>query len=270
MKYKIGEVSHILGISPDLLRYYEKKGIVHPRKGATNDYRYYEAWDINFLMDCIWYKGFHFSLEQVSHIISDSTADEIADQLDMKIRELKEQSRRNELLVRRAGEQRADLMRLENQLGKCVLRNSPEFVRYLNRRGDVYDSGEELQNVSQEWLEYMPFTHRCFEIPVSAVQQDQGAGRVRWGFSLTPDYIRELGVKTGPPVEHVKSRKCIYTVFTSQGKGQFSPRKLQYVFQYASEHNLKPEGMICGNLLASLQYKGKLTGFFEAWVPYRK
>ena len=27
MKYKIGDVAKILGISPDLLRYYEKKGV---------------------------------------------------------------------------------------------------------------------------------------------------------------------------------------------------------------------------------------------------
>ena len=78
MKYKIGDVARILGISPDLLRYYEKKGIVHPVKDAHNDYRYYEAWDINFLMDCIWYKSFHFGIDQVAEIITDSTAEEVA------------------------------------------------------------------------------------------------------------------------------------------------------------------------------------------------
>ena len=54
MKYKIGDVARILGISTDLLRYYEKKGVVRPVKDKANDYRYYEAWDINFLMDCLW------------------------------------------------------------------------------------------------------------------------------------------------------------------------------------------------------------------------
>ena len=28
MKYKIGDVARILGVSPDILRYYEKKGVV--------------------------------------------------------------------------------------------------------------------------------------------------------------------------------------------------------------------------------------------------
>ena len=41
MRYKIGDVAKILGISPDLLRYYEKKGVVKPVKHRSNDYRYY-------------------------------------------------------------------------------------------------------------------------------------------------------------------------------------------------------------------------------------
>ena len=48
MRYKIGDVSRILGISTDLLRYYEKKGVVQPQKDKSNDYRYYDTWDINF------------------------------------------------------------------------------------------------------------------------------------------------------------------------------------------------------------------------------
>lgn len=268
VKYKIGDVSRILGISPDLLRYYEKKGIVHPVKDAHNDYRYYEPWDINFLMDCIWYKSFHFGLDQVAEIITNSTAGEVAALLDAKVVELRAQIRRNELLVRRAREHRADLGRLNNQLGQCVLRDSPEIVRYIHRYNYNYDNSEALHAVSQEWLEYMPFTHRCFEMPVEDISGKKGEGRFSWGFSLTPDYVRELGVKVEPPVVRLESQKAIYTVFTSAGKGSFSPRKLKYVVDFAQERGLKLKGDARGNLLASVLEDGKLTGFFEAWIPY--
>lgn len=268
MKYKIGDVAHILGISPDLLRYYEKKGIVHPTKDVHNDYRYYDPWDINFLMDCIWYKSFHFSLDQVAQIISNSTAEEVADALDTKVAQLRAQIRRNELLVRRAREHQADLLRLKNQLGQCVLRESPEMVRYINRYNYNYDNSEALRCVSQEWLEYMPFTHRCFEMPAEDLSGKRGEGRFSWGFSLSPDYVRELGVKVEPPVVTLQSQPAIYTVFTSAGKGNFSPRKLEYVVEFARERGLKLTGDVRGNLLASVLEDGRLTGFFEAWVPY--
>ncbi len=50
MRYKIGDVSRILGISTDLLRYYEKKGVVTPQKDKNNDYRYYDTGTLIFLL----------------------------------------------------------------------------------------------------------------------------------------------------------------------------------------------------------------------------
>ncbi len=76
-RYKIGDVAKILGISPDLLRYYEKKGVVTPTKDATNDYRYYDFWDINFLLDCLWFKKFGFSIDQIAEMVRISTAEEL-------------------------------------------------------------------------------------------------------------------------------------------------------------------------------------------------
>ena len=66
MRYKIGDVARILGISPDLIRYYEEKGVVSPQKDPYNNYRYYDTWDINFLLDCLWYKNFGFGIDQVA------------------------------------------------------------------------------------------------------------------------------------------------------------------------------------------------------------
>ena len=71
MQYKIGDVARILGISTDLLRYYEKKGVVAPTKDKQNDYRYYDVWDINFLIDCLWYKSFGFGIPQIAYMVSD-------------------------------------------------------------------------------------------------------------------------------------------------------------------------------------------------------
>lgn len=268
MKYKIGDVARILGVSPDLLRYYEKKGIVKPVKDPDNDYRYYEPWDVNFLMDCIWYKSFHFGIDRVAEIITHSTAEEVADALDEKVVELRAEIRRNELLVRRAREHQADLNRLKNELGLCILRDSPVTLRYINRCNDKYDNSESVREVSQEWLEYMPFTHRCFEMPVEDICGRPEKGRFSWGFSLTPDYVRELGVKVHPPAVYLSSQPCIYTVFTSAGKNNFSPSKLKNVVGFAREKGLKLTGTARGNLLASVLVDGKLTGYFEAWVPY--
>ena len=51
MKYKAKEVSRITGIPVDTLRYFEKTGVISPKIDKNNNYRYYSAWDINFLFE---------------------------------------------------------------------------------------------------------------------------------------------------------------------------------------------------------------------------
>lgn len=264
MKYKIGDVAKILGISTDLLRYYEKKGVVRPLKDKTNDYRYYEAWDINFLMDCLWMKGFGFGIEEIGHMVTDCGYDELRGRFQAKEREITAELRRQELIAQRLRRHEKELETVRNYVGKCDLRPSPEIVRYLNRHNFVYDSSPELASLSQKWLEYMPLVHRCFEINQSDLD---GGDNFSWGLALDMEYVETLGVAVEPPAQHLPSVPSIHSVFKSAGKGAFSPRHLDYILDYAKAHNFRVCGSARGNLVCSVLEGGKNTGYFEVWVP---
>jgi DNA-binding transcriptional MerR regulator len=265
-RYKIGDVARILGISTDLLRYYEKKGVVMPIKDRRNDYRYYDAWDINFLMDCLWFKNFGFSIEQIADMVRIPSSDDIANMFEDKERELLRTIRRCQLLLRRSQQHREEISRIEDMLLKCEIAASPEVVRYINRVGDEYPMDENLEPLARQWLEAMPFNHRYFEISREALLSG-GDGGYQWGFCLRMDYARELDFAISPPVKKIPSRRSIHTVFKSRGKGGFSPRLLQYAVDYAKEEGLTIAGDAHGVLLASIQEDDSLCGYFEAWIP---
>ena len=265
MRYKIGDVAKILGISPDLLRYYEKKGVVKPIKDRNNDYRYYESWDINFLIDCLWYKNFGFSIDQVARIVSRCGMEDILSMMEEKEGEIEASIRRQELLLRRTREHLAEVQRIGERLGKCDLVYSPEIVRYLNRYNRLYDNSAALQQLSQQWLEYMPMIHRCFEIEREDLQNK--TENYAWGFSLGMDYVRELEVPVEMPVKHLPSEPSVHSVFKSSGKDAFSPRHLKFLMDYVREHQLTVTGNARGNLICSVLEQDQLTGYFEVWLP---
>lgn len=266
MKYKIGDVSKILGISTDLLRYYEKKGVVRPQKDEYNDYRYYDAWDINFLIDCVWYKNFGFGIEQIGHMVTSNTYAEITDSFEEKERGFEETIRRTQLLLDRSREHRKEIEDARSYLWKCDLRTSPEMVRYINRYNSMFDNSRDLQRLSKKWLDYMPFAQRCFEMDLSS--SDEG-DEYRWGFSLKMNYVKTFNVEIQPPVVHMSEEESIYSVFSSSGKGNFSPQILKYMSDYAHQNQLKITGSARGNLLCSAVENGKLTGMFEVWLPVK-
>ncbi len=267
-RYKIGDVAKFLGISPDLLRYYEKKGVVKPSKDKNNDYRYYDFWDINFLLDCLWFKRFGFSIDRISDMVRVTTAEEMGELFLAKEEELRQQIYRSQLLLERAAEHRADLERIKALEGKCEIAPCPECVRYFNRYMNSYKTTPALQRLSHDWLELMPFVHRCFEISEQE-SSNQGDDRdYRWGFSMSMEYVKKLKVRTDPPVAYVPaSPRTIHSVFRSTGKGNFSPRLLGYMMDYAEEHGLEISGPPRGVLLASVLKGEDLTGYFEVWIP---
>lgn len=267
MKYKIGDVARILGISTDLLRYYEKKGVVTPEKDENNDYRYYDSWDINFLMDCLWFKNFGFSIEQIADMVRIPGTGELDGIFTGKEEELRATIRRCELLLRRSEEYRRDLKKIDSLLYRCELSDSPELVRYLNRTGSSYSSGRGMESVARQWLKAMPFNYRYFELPSESILPGREEDYC-WGYALTRDYVEELDFPVVPPMAAVPSRRSLHTVFrNSGGRGNFSPSLLQYALDYAREQGLALTGPVYGVLLASVMENDALTGYFEAWLP---
>lgn len=268
MQYKIGDVARILGISTDLLRYYEKKGVVTPTKDKQNDYRYYDAWDINFLIDCLWYKNFGFSISQVAYMVSDCCYMDLIPLLEEKQDELMDSIHQQELLLHRLTQHREQVLRVRNSMGKCEIAQSPEVICYLNRYDTAYDNSSEMQQLSKQWLRLMPFLQRYFEMPLEP--GGRHAQHYAWGFSLETEYIDELSVSVKPPVVHQPSVPCIHSTFKSSGKNAFSPKHINYLFDYADEKGYIASGNARGNLVCSILEEGLNTGYFEVWLPVVK
>ena len=64
MEWSIKETTEITGLSADTLRYYEKEGMVSPKR-RENGYRYYEEQDIAILKNIVVMKYAHFTLAEM-------------------------------------------------------------------------------------------------------------------------------------------------------------------------------------------------------------
>ncbi len=265
MRYKIGDVARILGISPDLIRYYEEKGVVTPQKDPFNNYRYFDTWDINFLIDCLWFKNFGFGIEQVANIVSQNTYDDLIGNLIRRGDEIEESIRYQELLLQRIRKYTEILHKLRGYIGKCAIRRSSEFVRYINRHNTTYDENTELQQLSRQWLKYMPFSRRYFEVPEDGLTGE--GDDYAWGFSIAMPYVEAFKIEVKPPVQLVPSQLCIHSAFTSTGKDKFTARHLDYMMEYAEKNGHRIAGRAFGNLACSVVENGEITGFFEVWLP---
>ncbi|MGE7094197.1 MerR family transcriptional regulator [Lysinibacillus sp. NPDC048646] len=87
--YKIGEFSSINKISQRMLRYYDEKALLKPKKDETNGYRYYTDDDIAIANKIKLLRKYHFSIDEIKNVLDMDSAT-IKDKYEQKIAELYE------------------------------------------------------------------------------------------------------------------------------------------------------------------------------------
>jgi len=265
MRYKIGEVARILGISTDLIRYYEKKGVVKPKKDPANRYRYYDVSDVNLLIDCIWYKKMGFGIEEIGRMSNVESYDDLVVHLKDQSDEISKKIVYQEMLLSRMRGLTESIIGIKDGVGVCDLRTNREFLYYLNRGNEAFGNSPGLRALNEEWSCHMPFTKRLFYIDAAALSGENDD--YRWGYSIGMKYASYFSIVAVPPIMKMTENLCIHGAFASQSKGGFSARRLDFMREYAEENKLRLKGFAFGNLVCSVNEESLLNGYFEAWMP---
>ena len=174
--YKINEIARLYGIGPDSLRYYERLGLLSPRRD-TNGYRLYNLKDMYKLTVIRDLRKLDFSMAQIREFREGQCIDNPLSQLrrEQALREekLREMQRRKSLIEKRiAGLEEAG----KTETGTITLRELPE--RRCVRLEQYITKDEEMDLVIKK-------LHRQHEDRI----QDLGTQTI--GAFFSEDVIRE-------------------------------------------------------------------------------
>ena len=71
MKYSIGDVSEALNLSREMIRYYEKYGVLKLNRDSENNYRNYEIMDIFWLLESLQYRSWGVGIREIQELRSE-------------------------------------------------------------------------------------------------------------------------------------------------------------------------------------------------------
>jgi len=266
-KYKIGEISKILGIPNDTLRYYERRGIVSPRKDENTGYRYYNDWDVNFLLDSKWYRSFDFSLSDVVHMMNDDNMDSfvercIAHEFEL-LCEINEQKKKLDALAK----YRQRVSEIKSHSDVFTLCERPPMVYQRHRYGYEFLIENNKASAAQKWIDTMPYVDHTFLVQYFPGYSGTHDNEHYWGFSLSPDDACKYGVDLAMPAEYIQPVKSIYTIFSAEEQGTFMRDLHNKAADKVAEMGHTISGPLIGHLLVRLHEEGIFRRYFEVWIP---
>lgn len=161
-KYKIGDISKLLGIPVQTLRYYEEQGIVSPHKDDMTGYRYYDAWDLNNLLDAVYYRALDFSVKQTQEILNFDNLYEIQTKYENQEKILLQKIQDYKRMLEIISKQKMKMTHFKNHINKFDISRCPELLFSRYRLKNCFQSKEgdtNIQNLKlemQEWMDEIP------------------------------------------------------------------------------------------------------------------
>lgn len=271
MKYKIGEVSKILNIPKGTLRFFETKGIVTPVKDCENNYRYYEAWDINYLIEYQRYRSFDFDTNETQSILHSDDMGTLKERMTTKLGEIDRKLQYYKLLKEKSESYIEQLDYVDEKIGTIQLMEMPLMRYFLHRfsesDNDSYHYDANLDGLFAKWIEYFPFTD-----PILRIEKDDFLNRreeniYQCGLALHPKYFEAFGLENSDILKTTKKQLCLNTVIHAGGKHTFHINLLECILEFMTANDLELSGDIIGVYVARVHEGSEYNRFIEFWAP---
>ena len=234
--YAIGDFAKKAGVSTHFLKFYEEKGILHPRV-QENGYRYYDIRDASLVLECFRMKNMGLSVRQIEKGINDCTEQEVAEMLQQRENVLQSQLHEQQMHLQGLQNLRVALRLCEQ--GEWSVRTVPDVWYLPHTIGKEFVQDSRIYDQLPQWLDWMPV--------VTSAQivrgNDAHAERMEWGLGLERVEAAQLGFAPQEPAQllHLGRVLEIYCSWEIPAEHGSEKGLYQYCMERARALNLVPE-----------------------------
>lgn len=267
LSFKIGEVSKILNIPIDTLRYYDKIGLVHPHKRGINNYRYYDLEQFDLLSTIRMLRAMDVPIKQVAAFLSEDNLNDIRRWLLNQQGDIKQQINYLKNLSIKLESLKTKLERFENTDVIELVQMEPCWVLLTDSimESDDPDLGNKIQRMihnldgDQEWLSF------CHIISIVS-KENLNAGM--YHTYLNNGILSPFPVETDTGVfQRLEPRYCAKKYVVIEREGYQGPDGLGQQYEEMKAFIHKRGLQIAGNSLEVNLYNQYNKHYIEINIP---
>lgn len=260
--YSIGDFAKKAGVSTHFLKFYEEKGILHP-KVKENGYRYYDIRDASLVLECHRMKNMGLSVREIEKGINGCTPQEVGAMLARQENDLQVQLHAQQMHLQGLQNLRVALRLCEQ--GEWSVRTVPDVWYLPHTIGKEFVQDSRIYDQLPQWLDWMPV--------VTSAQivrgNDVHAKRVEWGLGLEQAEAAQLGFAPQAPAQllHLGRVLEIYCSYIAPEEGSSEGELYRRCMERARQLNLVPGDILFRKVFCYTRKDGDCWVHCVAWVP---
>ena len=239
-RYKIKEFSDEMGVTIDLVKHYEKYGIINPIKEKESKYRFYTIQHGERILASKRFRNMGFTIRDSAKIMNEYSLEEIQSTLNDRAIEIEKEIKKLESMHKK-------IIALNEQceiFKKCedneAITMSPGFYFLRQTENSEFYQDDDTKERMKEWIEHFPFVTKALKVPKDYFYEDTELN-YSWGLAVDENTSNSVGITCTYPVEYIKPQKC-YRYVVAQPYNGSSLLILEEVVNKVKEKNLKVIG----------------------------
>lgn len=265
MEYKISEIANILGVSSEMIRYYEKCGIIKPKR-TGNNYRVYSPMDLFAILDAMRLSRIGINIKEIQKTTTQEEFNRyLAEYYRQYAKEIESSIKYQSLLKTRIEELKDRTEMIPENEGNYWIKRVPEQILYpaMISRNDDYEkirlSPEDLQNIlSQD-------NYIFFDIIL-----EFGEDKDQWFFSIQRKYADALHLAVREEGIHKESHYVICSAVDMGNIGDYRTGIFVSAREIARKKGYQLSTSPKGILLIRYSDSGDFRRFLEYQIPIEK
>ena len=266
MRYRIGVVADLLGISQEGLRLYERSGILETQRETTSGkYRTYSHLDITALIRARDYHNTGFSLQEIEKMINTDSLMVVRENYEKRRDELEEQLKRERLMVAHLNTVLELIDRLPGELNSFCVKERPAMLRFEYAKQDRLLLCPEDYAEFQRWVNLTPLTFSAVRNEWEALCREEESSYSALG--ILKEDADAFGLRTGGHILEYKPCKCLYTVVRLQGETVQATEYLHGLMAYVRQNRITVTGDPLARTFISMNKRKEYTRYRQIWLP---
>ena len=269
MKYKIGEIANLLGVSIETVRHYEKMGLVKPQRDSDNGYRLFDPVDLNILRRARQLMKMGYSTNDAMQMLAGGDLSDLAQSLEGRMEDLDKQIAYLRHLQSFVSQRKRHLQRISCMPVGLVVENSPPMYGIIYRNGRQFTQDEDQCHLLKQWNHFSPFAEASVVIPQAYWRRQSPV--YQQGVCIEAQYADFFGIHQGGQVQYYPSRKSLYTLFTTPYEPDVAKRSDPYVAGHVAQALERGQYQLAGDTIGRVLHTSRKNGAYvhysELWIP---
>ena len=260
MYLTVGEISKVLGITTEMIRFYVREGIITPRQNEENNYWEYSSTDVMYLSDILFYRDLELPLKDIKRIFDGLKVEEIGEIIKERKKDALDNIQKYQKIFNKLQEWEEWYSDEMDLIGKYKIGEMPSELRkagYFDEEDHIaiyLKSGLKIKR--EDWI-YVSLSFYC------NIFDDE----IKMKRYLSVNKTREtVQSNLGNDVIEESADRCICT------QVHYSEDILTMVtplIEYAKDHGYALTGEIYGRENTNYFTDGKRLGLYRIYAPIK-